>query len=74
MARPKNPATDDGVADYLSRAQCANRLGVSTETWDRWTRDGTAPAGIKLARGTVRWSRIDFEKWLASRPTVGSAA
>ena len=74
MARPRNDARDDGAADYLNDAQCAARFGVSRETWKRWTRDGTAPTGIKFARGTVRWRRAKLDEWAASRPEAGSAA
>lgn len=54
---------------YLTVAQVADRLGVSTDSVWRWKRNGDFPAAIKLSAGSTRWRLADVEAWEASRST-----
>lgn len=58
----------------LSQAAICKRLGISDETWRRWTKAGLAPSslpGFPFRR--PRWSLLDIEAFERGRP-VGPMA
>ncbi|MGH3006526.1 MAG: helix-turn-helix transcriptional regulator [Gaiellaceae bacterium] len=57
----------------LTARELAERLGVSSETVLRWTRDGEVPA-IRLPRGSIRYRPDAIEAWLEGRATSAGAA
>lgn len=57
--------------EFLSRFQVARLIGVSAWTLIYWARTDKGPPFVKMARGTVRYPRVDLGVWLASlRPTT----
>jgi excisionase family DNA binding protein len=62
----------DGYATNPSRLvtarEVAERLGVSTETVLRWTRDGKLP-GFRMPGGALRYQEADLAAWLFERAT-----
>jgi excisionase family DNA binding protein len=54
---------------WLSRAQVATRLGVSTQTVYRWTREGRLPA-YKGPGGQYRHKIEDIDSVVEKIPTI----
>ena len=52
----------------LTAREVAGRLGVSTETALRWTRNEVLP-GFRLPGGALRYREADIADWLAGRAT-----
>ena len=58
--------------DLLTRAEVAERLGVSLVLVNEWVRRGTLPA-VRLAgsRNLTRISEAALTQWLADQPRAG---
>ena len=51
----------------LSKRQLGELLHVNLWTLDRWRKtDPDFPAPIWLSNSTLRWRRVEVERWLAS--------
>ena len=55
-------------AEFLSRRQVADLLGVSVWSLIWWRRSHCGPPCVKVGRNTVRYPREELDKWLASLP------
>lgn len=56
----------------LSKRQLAELLGVNSWTVDRWRKTNPDfPAPVWLSDSTLRWRRLDVERWLATRQRGG---
>jgi len=54
--------------NLLTARQVADRLGVTSHTVLRWTREGKLP-GFRLPSGALRYEAQDIEAWIAERAT-----
>jgi hypothetical protein len=52
-------------SQWMSNVEVCSELQVSLATLQRYRRDGTGPAFYRFPSG-VRYSRADFESWLAA--------
>lgn len=52
--------------EYLSPAQVAELLGLSTRTLWRWRCRGTGPAWSRCGDRAVRYRRADVDAWVAA--------
>lgn len=59
----RKPSEDGVLADYLSRSQLANDLGVTVRTISRWRIHGNGPIATKIA-GRVLFKRDDVMRWI----------
>jgi len=61
-------------ADVLTRAQAAQRLGVTPETLARWAQQGRGPAYSLTGerKGRALYSAATIAAWLASRRRTAS--
>ena len=57
---------DQLLKDYLTEAQLATELGVSTRTLTRWRCSREAPPITRIGR-RLYYSRSAVERWLANR-------
>ena len=57
--------TPAGGPELLTLPQVAALCGVSQRTAWGWSRDGIAPPGLKIGKGTVRYSRAAYVAWCA---------
>ena len=57
--------TPAGGPELLTLPQVAALCGVSQRTVWGWSRDGIAPPGLKIGKGTVRYSRAAFLTWIS---------
>jgi hypothetical protein len=57
------PPTDGVLANYLSRDQLADELGVTTRTISRWRWNRKGPPAHRIA-GRVMFKRADVVVWL----------
>lgn len=64
--QPDGSATDP--SRLVTAREVAGRLGVSTETVLRWTRDGNLP-GFRMPGGALRYRESDLAAWLSKRAT-----
>ena len=53
------------TGQWLTVAQCLDRLSVARSTWDKWRRRGIAPAAARLPNGQLRINQQALETWLA---------
>ena len=60
--------------EYLTDAQLAKALHVTTRTTLRWRRDGGGPAFTRCGARRVLYSRSAVDAWLASRSFAHLAA
>ena len=49
--------------EYLTEAELAELLRVSTKTVRTWRKEGTGPPALRFGRG-VRYRRRDVDAWL----------
>jgi predicted site-specific integrase-resolvase len=54
------------LAEYMSEAELAAQLGISTRTLIRWRRLGMGPAFTKMVR-RILYPRAAVLEWLASQ-------
>lgn len=54
-------------AEYLTTRELADLLHVSLWGLLRWRHDGDGPPFVRLGRNSIRYPRVKFEAWLASR-------
>ena len=61
---------------YLSPAEAAQYLGITTRTLAEWRRTGRGPAYVRLAGPTsrVRYDRADLDRWMRARLHAQTAA
>jgi len=52
--------------ELLTLPQAAKLCNVSARTLWGWANDGTAPAPLKIGKGTVRYSRRAYADWIAA--------
>lgn len=71
MANPKSTTKSGGK--WLSRSECAERLGVAPDSWDRmWTEYPDLVRAVRTVRvnpkgrGVRRWDEEAFEAWRSS--------
>jgi predicted DNA-binding transcriptional regulator AlpA len=57
------PETD---AELLTLPQVAKLCGVSPRTVWGWAVAGISPPALKIGKGTVRYSRRAYERWVAA--------
>jgi excisionase family DNA binding protein len=50
------------VDEYLTEAELAELLKVSTKTVRTWRKEGTGPPALRFGRG-VRYRRRDVDAW-----------
>jgi predicted DNA-binding transcriptional regulator AlpA len=48
---------------FLTRAEVAERLDLTTKTLANWASNGKGPRCIRLAGGVVRYPRDEYEVW-----------
>jgi hypothetical protein len=60
--------------DYLTDAQLADRLHVTTRTTMRWRRDGSGPSYLRVGVRRLLYRQADVESWLANRSFAHRAA
>jgi excisionase family DNA binding protein len=65
------PFRQRGVSRYLSTANVAARLNVTTRSVRLWAECGEIPA-VKFGR-LGRFEQQAFEQWLTAKTSVGSA-
>ncbi|MCE5268286.1 MAG: helix-turn-helix domain-containing protein [Planctomycetaceae bacterium] len=53
-------------AELLTLKELAALCQVSQRTAWQWATDGTAPPPLKIGKGTVRYSRRAYERWIAT--------
>lgn len=53
--------------EYLSPAQVAKLLGMSTRTLWRWRKRKTGPAWSRCGDRAVRYRRADVDAWMEAR-------
>jgi len=59
----------DRTPAYVGRETGAAELQISTETWDKWVKDGVLPPPCPaLPAGTPRWRWVDVDRKLACKP------
>jgi excisionase family DNA binding protein len=54
------------VDEYLTEAELAELLKVSTKTVRLWRRAGTGPPALRFGRG-VRYRRRDVDEWASQQ-------
>ena len=54
------------ATELLTLRQAADLCGVSERTLWTWARSGASPAPLKIHKGTVRYSRREYEAWIQS--------
>ena len=54
---------------FLSRQQCAERIGVSVRTLDRWRFSGEGPSYYKIHKA-VKYEEQDIENYLDSQKII----
>jgi len=54
------------TAELLSLPQAAALCNVSQRTLWSWATTGISPPGLKIGKGTVRYSRRAYEAWVAA--------
>lgn len=57
-------SADSEAREYLGVSAVARLLGVDRKTVNRWDRDGTFRATLRLPGGHGRWARADVEAFL----------
>ncbi|MDZ4784243.1 MAG: hypothetical protein SGJ19_28685 [Planctomycetia bacterium] len=55
------------MSDYLSIAEVADRLGVSTLTIRRWWYSGSIIPPVRLSKRCLRWHAAKLALWETSR-------
>jgi predicted DNA-binding transcriptional regulator AlpA len=72
---PSNtPILESVACELLTLDQTAALCNVSPRTLWAWARSGAAPAPLKIGKGTVRYSRHQYQEWiLAGCPRVDGA-
>jgi predicted DNA-binding transcriptional regulator AlpA len=63
---------DGLLAGYLSRAQLAKHLGLSTDTIARWETLGKGPPRVRIG-ARCYYRRAAVEEWLLARETGAGA-
>lgn len=58
---------------YLSAAQVAEALDITTRTLEHWRRNGSGPPFKRFAN-RVLYKREDVKRWFESQPTFQSNA
>ena len=62
------------VGRLLTVQEVAAACGVSVPSVWRWSREGSFPVPVRVAKRSTRWRREEVEAWLASlRPTRDAA-
>ena len=51
----------------LGMKEAAELLGVSRQTFWKWTREGNVPKGIRLSGRTIRWRKSDLLEFAKRR-------
>lgn len=61
------------TAELLTLPQVAKLCNVSQRTLWGWAVAGISPAPLKIGKGTVRYSRRAYERWVAAgcHPVIG---
>ena len=54
------------AVDAKKAVEAAKLCAVSERTLWAWSHDGTAPAALRIGKGTVRYSRRAYEQWVAA--------
>ena len=54
------------AVELVTQQQLANELQVSIRTLERWRKDGTGPAFIRVGR-SLRYRRSDIDAWLTQQ-------
>ena len=57
-------------ADFMSRQEVAEYLGVSPRTIEAWAERGQGPRYTKMNNKLTRYRRTDVDAWLADQPTA----
>jgi len=55
------------ATELLTIVQVCEELQVARSTLDQWRRLGTAPRCTRLPNNSLRVSRVELERWLATR-------
>ncbi len=63
---PSSTTISEHAPELLTLPQVAKLCGVSQRTVWGWATDGTAPSALKIGKGTVRYSRRAYERWIAA--------
>ena len=63
-----------GKSEFLTDAQLANLLRITTRTTMRWRRDGGGPSFIRCGSRRVLYDRQVVEAWLRQRSFAHHAA
>ena len=59
---------------YVDRETGAAELRISSETWDKWVKNGTLPkAAPGFPASTPRWRWVDVDRKLSGRPATSDA-
>jgi excisionase family DNA binding protein len=64
------PTPTDGDPDYITKAEVAKLLGVTTRTVDRWVAKRVLPPPMRVGPRLLRWRRQvihDFMRRLEKR-------
>ena len=54
-------------ADFVTRRDLGQALGVSQRSISNFVREGQLPEPIRISRRTVRWSTEALRDWLLSQ-------
>jgi predicted DNA-binding transcriptional regulator AlpA len=60
-----NAHPENVVPELLTLRELAKLLMVSERTAWQWARDGVAPPGVRLGRGSVRYIKSAYLEWCA---------
>jgi predicted DNA-binding transcriptional regulator AlpA len=65
--------TSDIVPELLTLRQTAELCGMSDRTLWGWANSGISPPPRRIGKGTVRYSRSEYLRWIAGgcRPIEG---
>ena len=67
---------DDGSfgQEFLTDAQVAELLNITSRTTLRWRRDGDGPPFVRIGPRCVRYKRSDLDAWIAAQTFPHRAA
>lgn len=66
---PTHKRHEAGLPALLTTLEAAKLCSCGERTWWRWSRNGTAPAPVKIGNGvrpSVRFSRDEILAWIAA--------